>query len=71
MKKDDRERDHGGTLHLGLARGASYRVMGPAMVMGHAAGVAAALAAARGETFRQLDVRLVQDELIRQGAFLG
>jgi hypothetical protein len=50
---------------------ASYRVMGPAMVMGHAAGVAAAFAATEGMTFRQLRVNLVQDELIRQGAYLG
>jgi hypothetical protein len=50
---------------------ASYRVMGPAMVMGHAAGVAAVLAAAHDVTFRQLHVSKVQNELIRQGAFLG
>ncbi len=50
---------------------ASYRVMGPAMVMGHAAGVAAALGATQNLTFRQLSVKQVQDELIRQNAFLG
>jgi hypothetical protein len=41
------------------------------MVMGHAAGVAAALASAQGLTFRELNVKQVQDELIRQNAFLG
>jgi hypothetical protein len=50
---------------------ASYRVMGPAMVMGHAAGVAAALAVRQNVSFRQLTVSSVQNELIRQGAFLG
>ncbi len=50
---------------------ASYRVMGPAMVMGHAAGVAAALAATQNLTFRQLNVSQVQNELLRQNAFLG
>jgi len=49
----------------------SYRVMGPAMVMGHAAGVAAVLAARHDRTFRQLKVSDVQNELLQQGAFLG
>jgi hypothetical protein len=49
---------------------ASYRVMGPAMVMGHAAGVAAALAAKEGLTFDQLKVSQVQNQLIQQGAFI-
>ncbi len=50
---------------------ASYRVMGPAMVMGHAAGVAAVLAATQNLTFRELNVGQVQNELLKQGAFLG
>ena len=50
---------------------ASYRVMGPAMVMGHAAGVAATFAAQKGVTPRQLHVSLVQHELLNQGAYLG
>ena len=50
---------------------ASYRVMGAAMVMGHAAGVAAAFSARKRLLPRQLKVKFVQDELIRQGAFLG
>jgi len=50
---------------------ASYRVMGPAMVMGHAAGVAAALAVKEDVDFRHLSVSSVQNELIGQGAFLG
>jgi hypothetical protein len=50
---------------------ASYRVMGPAMVMGHAAGVAAVLAARHNYTFRQLSVKELQTELAGQNAFLG
>jgi hypothetical protein len=50
---------------------ASARVMGPAVVMGHAAGVAAALSLSHSITPRQLDVGLVQNTLISQGAFLG
>ena len=38
---------------------------------GHAAGVAAALAAGSGTRPRQLDPRLVQQELLRQGAYLS
>lgn len=49
---------------------ASFRVMGPAMVMGHAAGVAAVLSIAERVSYRQLNVGLVQKELLRQGAFL-
>jgi hypothetical protein len=50
---------------------ASARVMGPAVVMGHAIGVAAALSLRHHVTPRRLDVALLQDELISQGAFLG
>jgi glycine/D-amino acid oxidase-like deaminating enzyme len=50
---------------------ASFRVMGPAMVMGHAAGVAGVLSIAERASYRKLNVRLVQEELLRQGAFLG
>jgi hypothetical protein len=50
---------------------ASYRVMGPAMIMGHAAGVAAAFGAKQGLTFNQLKVSQVQNQLTQQGAFLG
>lgn len=49
----------------------SYRVMPIAMATGHAAGVAAALAAGAGETPRGVAVGRVQDELVRQGAVLG
>lgn len=50
---------------------ASFRVMGPAMVMGHAAGVAAVLSIAERASYRELNVGRVQQELLRQGAFLG
>jgi hypothetical protein len=38
---------------------------------GHAAGVAAALAADSGKRLRDLDPRLIQRELLRQGAYLS
>ena len=38
---------------------------------GHAAGVAAALAADAGILPRELDAQLVQRELLRQGAYLS
>lgn len=49
----------------------SYRVTPTAMATGQAAGVAAALAAARKKPPRDLPVRDVQAELLRQGADLG
>lgn len=48
----------------------SIRVMPIVFAIGHAAGIAAALAAAAGTQPRQLDVRQVQAELLKQGAFL-
>jgi hypothetical protein len=50
---------------------ASYRVMGPAVVMGHAIGVAASLSLEQGVLPRNLDVRRLQNELKSQKAFLG
>jgi hypothetical protein len=49
----------------------SYRVTPTAMATGQAAGVCAALAAARGTVPRQVPYRDVQAELLRQGADLG
>jgi hypothetical protein len=48
----------------------SYRVMPIVMATGQAAGVTAALAARRGARPRQLAVKEVQRELLRQGASL-
>jgi hypothetical protein len=48
----------------------SYRVMPIVMATGHAAGVAAALAAKRNARLRQLPVNEIQHELVRQGASL-
>jgi hypothetical protein len=48
----------------------SYRVMPIVMATGQAAGVVAALAARQGRTPRQVPVREVQRELVRQGASL-
>jgi hypothetical protein len=56
------------TTHRALA---SARVMGPAVVMGQAIGVAAALSIGHNVTPRQLNVTLLQNELRSQGAFLG
>jgi len=50
---------------------ASARVMGPAVVMGQAIGTAAALSIKRGMSPRDLDVSLLQQELVKTGAFLG
>jgi hypothetical protein len=49
----------------------SYRVMPIVMATGQAAGVCAALAARNGTLPRNIDVRDVQRELLRQGASLG
>jgi hypothetical protein len=48
----------------------SYRVMPIAMATGQAAGVCAALSARSGKSIREMPVRSVQDELVRQGANL-
>ena len=48
----------------------SYRVMPIAMATGQAAGVCAALAARLGRSPRDLPFPLVQQELLRQGAYL-
>jgi hypothetical protein len=48
----------------------SYRVMPIVMATGQAAGITAALAARQGRTPRQVAVRDVQRELVRQGASL-
>jgi hypothetical protein len=50
---------------------ASVRVMGPAAVMGQAIGTAAALSIKEGVSPRKLDVKLLQSELKKAGAFLG
>ena len=50
---------------------ASARVMGPAVVMGQAIGTAAALSMKKGVSPRNLDVSLLQQELVKAGAFLG
>jgi hypothetical protein len=49
---------------------ASARVMGPAVVMGQAIGTAAALSINQGVSPRDLNVRLLQQELVKAGAFL-
>jgi hypothetical protein len=48
----------------------SYRVMPIVMATGQAAGVTAAIAARRGIFPRQISVKVVQHELVRQGASL-
>lgn len=46
---------------------ASYRVMSICMAMGEAVGIAASMCAAQGVTPRALDVRMLQDRMMRQG----
>ena len=48
----------------------SHRAMIPIMAIGQAAGTAAALAAKAGVPPRELDVDLLQDTLVAQGAEL-
>lgn len=50
---------------------ASMRVMGPAATMGHAIGTAAALSIKEKVSPRKLNVKLLQGELEKAGAFLG
>ena len=47
------------------------RLIGPCFVSGHAADVAAAVAARRGVTARQAPVAEIQRVLREQGAYLG
>lgn len=49
----------------------SYRVMGPAMVMGQAAGTAAVLSIKEKVSPKHLNVTLLQQELQNNGAYLG
>jgi hypothetical protein len=49
----------------------AVRVMPPCMAMGHAAGIAAALAAAGGTAPRRVDAEDVRRKLLEQGSFLG
>ncbi len=49
----------------------SYRVMPIAMATGHAAGIAAAIAARQGTVPRDIPAAEIQEELLRQGANLG
>ena len=50
---------------------ASTRVMAPSMALGQAAGIAAALAAREGSAVVDVDVAELQDDLVKEGAFLG
>lgn len=50
---------------------ASSRVMGPAVVMGQAIGTASAMSIESGVSPRDLNVGTLQQELIKDGAFLG
>jgi hypothetical protein len=47
------------------------RGMGPCCAMGQAAGTAAALAVQQGVSPRALDIRQVQEALLKEGAYLG
>jgi len=49
----------------------AVRVMPPCMEMGHAAGVAAALSLKQGCLVRDVDVKAVQEQMVKEGSFLG
>lgn len=49
----------------------AVRVMPPCMEMGHAAGVAAAQAIKDGCTVREVNVKAVQAQMVKEGSFLG
>lgn len=49
----------------------AVRVMPPCMEMGHAAGVAAAVAVKEGCLVREVDVKEVQVQMVKEGSFLG
>ncbi|GGU14622.1 hypothetical protein GCM10010259_00960 [Streptomyces daghestanicus] len=71
LPRGDRAAAGGGALRLRDARAhSSYRVMPVAMATGQAAGVCAALTVRHGHGSRGLPYRLVQRELLRQGARL-
>ena len=49
----------------------AVRVMPPCMEMGHAAGVAAALSLKQGCLVRDVAVKAVQEQMVKEGSFLG
>lgn len=49
----------------------AVRVMPPCMAMGHAAGIAAAMAVKEQCRVRDIDVKALQAQLVREGTFLG
>ncbi len=61
----------GRSLSADQAAQGSARVMGPCMMMGQAAGTAAAMAAEERVELRNVDVARLQEKLLQQGAYLG
>jgi len=49
----------------------SWRAMAPVMSIGEAAGTAAALCVETGKSPKEVDVSLLRERLIRQGAEIG
>ena len=49
----------------------AVRVMPPCMEMGHAAGVAAAMAVKEGCLVRQVDTGALRAQMVKEGSFLG
>ena len=49
----------------------SWRSMAPCMSLGEAAGTAAALSALKGVEPKELDIKCLQQQLVRQGAEIG
>ncbi|MBQ6551913.1 MAG: FAD-dependent oxidoreductase, partial [Lachnospiraceae bacterium] len=50
---------------------ASYRIMPIVTTLGQAAGTVAALAAKAGRGVKEIDVRELQETLVKYGAFIG
>ena len=63
-------KDVDGLLVTGKSAGPFLHIVTACACTGHAAGVAAGLAATAGQTPRQLDVDLLQKTLLEQGAVL-
>jgi 2-polyprenyl-6-methoxyphenol hydroxylase-like FAD-dependent oxidoreductase len=61
----------GRCLSADQAAQGSARVMGPCMMMGQAAGTAAAMAAEQGIQLRNIDKTRLREKLLDQGAYLG
>lgn len=61
----------GRTLSASSEGAGAVRVMPPCIAMGHAAGIAAAMAVKNNLRLRDVDINALQAQLLKEGAFLG